>query len=142
VPKPLIPVDTGRPVQLVSVPELGVPSTGVTNVGDVPNTNAPEPVSPVTHVARFALDGVANHAATSVPRPLMPDETGNPLQFVNVPLAGVPRAGVTSVGDVAKTSAPLPVSFVTQAARFAEEGVASHVATSVPKPLMPDETGI
>jgi len=35
VPRPLIPVDTGRPVQLVNVPELGVPNTGVVNVGDV-----------------------------------------------------------------------------------------------------------
>ena len=30
--------------------------------------------------------------------------------MVNVPLAGVPRAGVTKVGEVAKTAAPLPVS--------------------------------
>ena len=39
--RPLI----GRPVQLVSVPEAGVPSAGVTNVGDVANTNEPVPVS-------------------------------------------------------------------------------------------------
>ena len=31
------------------------------------------------------------------------------MQFVKVPDAGVPRAGVTSVGDVARTTLPLPV---------------------------------
>jgi hypothetical protein len=33
------------PVQFVKVPEVGVPRMGVTKVGDVANTNAPEPVS-------------------------------------------------------------------------------------------------
>ena len=32
------------------------------------------------------------------------------MQFVNVPLAGVPNAGVTKVGLVANTNEPLPVS--------------------------------
>lgn len=35
----------GRPVQLVSVPEEGVPRTGVVSVGLVANTRAPDPVS-------------------------------------------------------------------------------------------------
>jgi hypothetical protein len=35
---------------------------------------------------------------------------GRPVQFVSVPLVGVPKIGVTSVGDVAKTAAPVPVS--------------------------------
>ena len=33
-----------------------------------------------------------------------------PVRFVATPLIGVPSAGVTSVGLVANTSAPLPVS--------------------------------
>jgi len=33
-PKPEIPVDTGKPVQLVRVPEAGVPRVGVVKVGD------------------------------------------------------------------------------------------------------------
>ena len=33
VPKPVIPVDKGKPVQFVKVPEVGVPSTGVVSVG-------------------------------------------------------------------------------------------------------------
>lgn len=32
---PVTPVDRGSPVQLVSVPEVGVPKTGVTIVNDV-----------------------------------------------------------------------------------------------------------
>ena len=36
--------------------------------------------------------------------------TGNPVQFVRVQEAGVPRAGVTRVGLLANTRAPLPVS--------------------------------
>jgi len=72
VPRPLIPVDTGRPVQDVNVPELGVPNTGVTNVGLVAKTKAPEPVSPVTAAAKFALEGVAKNVATPVPKLVMP----------------------------------------------------------------------
>ena len=45
VPSPLTPVLIGKPVTLVITPEAGVPSAGVTNVGDVANTSAPEPVS-------------------------------------------------------------------------------------------------
>ena len=43
VPRPLTPVDIGKPVQLVSVPLEGVPSIGVINVGLVSTTNF-EPV--------------------------------------------------------------------------------------------------
>jgi hypothetical protein len=48
-----------------------------------------------------------------------------------------PIMGVTSVGDVANTSAPLPVSPVTAAARFVDEGVPSQVATPAPKDVIP-----
>ena len=51
---------------------------------------------------------------------------------------GVPfRTGVAIVGLVPNTAAPLPVSSVRAAAKFAELGVASHVATPVPNPLTP-----
>jgi hypothetical protein len=92
VPRPAIPVETGRPVQLVSVPEAGVPSTGVTRVGLVANTRDPVPVSFVTAASKFALDGVARNVATPVPRPEMPVLTGSPVQLVKVPDVGVPRA--------------------------------------------------
>ena len=43
--KPETPVEIGRPVQLVRVPEVGVPNNGVVRVGDVANTKSPDPVS-------------------------------------------------------------------------------------------------
>ncbi len=60
-----------------------------------------------------------------------------PVRFVTTPLAGVPNAGVTKVGLVANTRAPVPVSFVTAAARFAEDGVAKNVAIPEANPLTP-----
>jgi hypothetical protein len=137
VPRPDTPVEIGKPVAFVSVALDGVPRAGVTNAGLVANTRAPEPVSPVTAAARFAEDGVARKVATPVPRPLTPVEIGRPVVFVNTPLAGVPKAGVTNVGLVANTKAPVPVSPVTAAAKFAEDGVPRNVATPVPKLVMP-----
>jgi hypothetical protein len=87
----------------------GVPRAGVTSVGDIENTKAPEPVSSVTAEAKFAELGVAKNVATPVPKPLIPVLTGSPVAFVNVTEVGVPSIGVTSVGDVAKTLLPVPV---------------------------------
>lgn len=67
---------------------------------------------------------------------VIPD-TGRPVQFVRVPLAGVPRTGVTKVGLVANTKAPVPVSSVMAEIKLALEGVAKNVATPVPKPDTP-----
>src|SRR6185312_8033545 len=132
---PVIPVLSGKPVALVSVTDVGVPRTGVTSVGDVANTAAPDPVSLVIAAARFALEGVARNVATPEPRPLTPVEIGNPVALVSVTDVGVPRTGVTSVCDVANTAAPVPVSSVNAAARLALEGVARNVPTPVPNPL-------
>src|SRR3989338_8275135 len=51
--------------------------------------------------------------------------------------AAAPSVGVTRVGLVAKTTAPVPVSPVTAAARLAVDGVAKNVATPVPRPETP-----
>lgn len=141
VPSPEIPELTGKPVQLVSVPDVGVPRSGVTNVGEVAKTNAPVPVSSVTAEIRFALEGVARKVAIPVPRPEIPELTGRPVQLVNVPEVGVPNRGVTNVGLVANTNAPVPVSSVTAAIKFADEEVARKVAMPVAKPLTPEEIG-
>ena len=138
---PVTPVVRGKPVALVSTPLDGVPSAGVTSVGDVANTTAPVPVSPVTAAAKFAVDGVARNVATPVPNPLTPVAMGRPVALVSVAADGVPRFGVTSVGELAKTKEPVPVSSVTAAAAFALDGVARKVATPVPKPLTPVEIG-
>lgn len=44
VPVPVRPVEIGRPVAFVSVADDGVPSAGLTSVGEDANTIAPEPV--------------------------------------------------------------------------------------------------
>ena len=101
------------PVTFVITPDAGVPRAGVTSVGLVANTAAPVPVSSVSAAARLALEGVARNVAMPVPNPLMPDATGNPVALVSVADAGVPRAGVTSVGEVDRTVLPVPVLVLT-----------------------------
>ena len=64
-------------------------------------------------------------------------EFGSPVALVSVTEDGVPKAGVTSVGLVANTKAPDPVSPVTAAAKLAELGVPKNVATPAPKELRP-----
>jgi len=44
--------------------------------------------------------------------PVTPVVSGNPVALVKTAAEGVPRAGVTSVGDVALTGAPDPVAVV------------------------------
>src|SRR4249920_1107286 len=78
-------------------------------VGPTAWTFAPVPVSSVSAAAKFAEDGVARNVATLAARPLIPVETGSPVQFVKTPEDGVPRAGVTRTGDVARTTLPVPV---------------------------------
>ena len=91
----LPPIDNPEavPVKLVATPLEGVPSAPL-NV-----TKAPaEPTL------------IANAVATPVPNPLIPVDTGNPVQFVNVPEVGVPKSGVVKLGLVANaTTVPLPV---------------------------------
>jgi hypothetical protein len=89
----------------------------------------------VTAVTRFVDEGVAKNVATLAPSPETPVEIGNPVAFVRVPLVGVPRIGVTKVGEVAKTSAPVPVSLVTIAAISAE--VSISVLESAPPAAVP-----
>lgn len=86
-------------------------------------------------VVEMSPVNAGNWAAASVP--VTPVERGSPVAFVSVPEAGVPRTGVTSVGDVANTSAPVPVSLVTAAIRLALDGVPRKVATFAPRLVMP-----
>ena len=79
---------------------VAAPRTGVTKVGVVANTADPVPVSSVKAVRKLALLGVAKNVATPVPKPLTPVATGNPVQLVKTPLAGVPSAGATNVALV------------------------------------------
>ena len=72
-------------VPVLKFPDCGVPRIGVTKVGLVANTKAPEPVSSLTVVAKLALVGVAKKVATPVPKP------------VTEPIAGVIVVLVTAV---------------------------------------------
>ena len=83
------------PVKLVTVPLDGVPKAPPLT------TNAPD--EPTL---------MAKAAATPVPNPEIPVETGKPVALVRVAELGVPKAGVTSVGLVANTTEPLPVELV------------------------------
>ena len=113
VPNPDTPVLIGKPVAFVKVPLVGVPRMGVTRVGLVANTKEPEPVSSVIAEAKLALEGVAKRVATPVPKPLTPVEIGRPVAFVKTAALGVPRAGVTSVGEFDNTTFVVPVLVVT-----------------------------
>lgn len=64
-----------------------------------------------------------------------------PVKLVAMPLAGVPRAGVTKVGELENTAFPVPVDVVRAVKRLALEGVPRNVAIPVPRPLIPVLTG-
>jgi hypothetical protein len=100
-------------VAFVKTNAEGVPNAGVTRVGEVANTNTPVPVSSVTADLRFAELGVPKNVATLDAKPLTPLDIGSPVALVNTPLAGVPNAGVTSVGEEDRTTLPVPVFDVT-----------------------------
>ena len=55
--------------------------------------------------------------------PVTPVVSGKPVALVSVAADGVPRFGVVKAGEVAKTSAPLPVSSVTSALSSAEVSI-------------------
>jgi hypothetical protein len=73
--------------------------------------------------------------------PVTPVDKGKPVALVNVADVGVPRIGVTNVGEVANTADPVPVSSVKADRKFALLGVAKKVATPVPRPLTPVAIG-
>jgi hypothetical protein len=99
---PVIPVDNGSPVQLVNVPEVGVPKRGVTKVGLVAKALAPEPVLVVTPVPPLVTPNV----------PVIPVDRGKPVQLVKTPDVGVPSSGVVNDGLTCLTIEPVPVAVV------------------------------
>ena len=131
-----VPADALKfPDKLNEVP-VAAPMTGVTNVGVLANTKAPDPVSSVIAVAKLELDGVAKNVATPDPNPLTPVEIGKPVPFVKVTDVGVPKIGVTNVGLVDKTKLPEPVELVTPVPPCATSMV---VALQIPEVIVPTE---
>lgn len=96
--------------QFAKLPEEGVPNAGVTSVGELDRTFDPEPVEVVTPVPPEPTAKVADKPAA------VPDvfwlSVGN-VQFAKLPEDGVPNAGVTSAGELDKTTEPEPVEDVT-----------------------------
>ncbi len=83
-------------------------------------------------------DAPERRVATPEPSPLTPVLIGKPVVFVRMPDAGVPRAGVTRVGEFEKTATPVPVSSERTPASWAEVVAAKNprffaeVATAEP----------
>jgi len=123
----------GNPVQFVNVPDAGVPRTGVVKVGDVKvllvkvsvllavATVTPSivtvPAEPLAIVVSVALPSSIDPTPKLVEVDDVNPLIGNPVQFVNVPDAGVPNTGVVKVGEVSvllvKVSVLLAVATVT-----------------------------
>ena len=77
----------GKPVALVNVTADGVPRLGVTNVGEVANTNAPEPVS-----SEITPANSAEVVAANCDRPLA--VSASPVTAPVLPLTAVTLAAV------------------------------------------------
>ena len=118
-------------MQFERLPDEGVPSAGVTRVGDVANTTAPEPVSSVSAVASWADVNDPSTAAfpTEVTCPVKlafvvtfpaVSPAAVPVRFVATPDVGVPSAPLNNTGAPA-----LPLF------------TASAVAIPVPSPETP-----
>lgn len=93
------------------------------------------------HVAALVEVAVGTYHTAGVPVTVIPPilveshavrPEAVPVALVATRADGVPRAGVTSVGELAKTKAPVPVSSVTALARLAELGVERKVPTPAP----------
>jgi hypothetical protein len=112
----------------VNVADIGVPKAGVTKVGDVPNTNAPLPVSSLITPANSELvvaakvlnllDVVANVAVPAgiVTVPLAVADVTIlvvPLKLPAIVKPPLPMDGVVNDGEVDRTTLPVPVEVVT-----------------------------
>ncbi len=112
------------PVMLVPTNAEGVPRAGVINVGLVAKTAEPVPVSSVNAPSSWAEVNEPKDVAlpTEVTAPVKlafvvtlpavkPDAV--PVIFVPTNADGVPKAGVTKVGELDNTLLPVPVEVVT-----------------------------
>ena len=85
---PVTPVVRGKPVALVSVPDVGVPKIGVTSVGLVDRTTLPVPVEVVTPVPPLATGNVPVTLVAKLTKvvelvPVPPDATGRGVSKVS-----------------------------------------------------------
>ncbi len=128
---PVMPVASGSPVAFVNVSAVGVPKFGVVNAGLVASTTAPLPVLVVVPVPPLAIGNV----------PVTPVVSGKPIAFVSVNADGVPRFGVVStgednVGELERTTFPVPVLVVTPVPPLATGSVPLKPTVIEPVPLV------
>ena len=88
-------------------------------------------------VAPNAVRAPAASVAPVPPRatdsvPVVPAIIGRPVAFVRIAEAGVPRFGVTRVGEVLKTTLPVPVSLVRMAESSLEVSRSPTLRTLLP----------
>lgn len=112
---PVIAVQ-GKLEALERLTAVGVPRFGAVSVGDVEYTITPVPVSSVITPANCADVVTANCARVFAVRAI---DAGN-VAFAKLTDVGVPSIGVTSVGEVPKTSKPVPVSLLITPASCAD----------------------
>ena len=86
---PVTPVVSGKPVAFVSVTDVGVPKTGVTNVGLVDKTLLPEPVDVVTPVPPLATGKVPDTCVVKLTPLNAPPRVRLP-ELVTVPVRVIP----------------------------------------------------
>ena len=122
-----VTISGGVPVATVEVNDLvtlrlvpvAAPITGVTRVGEVSITNLePVPVCKATEVAFPILVIGPVKFALVVTLPVV-NPAAVPVIFVPTRAEGVPKAGVTKVGEVDNTVLPVPVAVVTPVPPFA-----------------------
>jgi oxygen-dependent protoporphyrinogen oxidase len=111
---PVTPVLNGRPVALVSVALCGVPRIGVTSVGLVANTNAPDPVSSEITPASSLDDVAANALNLFEVRATVPVVAGS---VMTVPVPAIAVGIICAVPEVEPGSVTLEIPV---RARFAE----------------------
>ena len=109
---------SGTLLAFVRSTAVGVPRFGVTSTGEVARHSRADPFVGQRR-REIGARRRSEPRPNPVPSPDTPVPIGNPVAFVSVAALGTPRFGVTSVGEVAKTAAPEPVSSVSAAVRLA-----------------------
>lgn len=144
---PVPPLATGKavplyviarvPLVVIGLPEIEntlgtVAATLVTVPDPVGDAHVPSPRQNVPAEADVPLFKLVTGKL-----PVTPVDNGKPVALVKTPDDGVPKAGVTKVGLVAKTNDPLPVSSETAANKLADVGVPRKVAMPLPRLVIP-----
>ena len=121
-----------EPLHFIAAPQvtaLAVPSIVKAKV--IPNAFPVVGIFEIVSVVIAAFNETANTLPSEQFKVSVPLDIVGAV-FVSTKLVIV---AVVSVGEVAKTFAPVPVSSVNAAAKFADDGVARKVATFVPRPV-------